>query len=151
MEITRKDKLFSVSKINFADRNPHAQGGQSRTPVPTKEKMRAGRRARDKIRVLPTAVGGTKSPSGGIGGSSVAPHLHRKSLREVRSEFSWTAAFAEGRSNGTLAHFFFGTFFFCAKKKVHDPPLQREIVRGRKYGETSPLRPASGAAYCPKT
>ena len=49
----------------------------ARTEIPThkadsrgrlslqKKKMRAGRRARDGDRVLPTAVGGTKSPSGG--------------------------------------------------------------------------------------
>ena len=102
----RKDELFSVSKMNFTDRNPHAQGGQSRTPVPTKEKMRAERRARDGDRVLPTAVGGEKSVIGGICNPSVAPHLHRKSLREVRSEFPWTADGASGRSSGRFANFF---------------------------------------------
>ena len=89
--------------------------------------------------------------NGGIHDPSVAPHLNRQFLREAMSEFFWTVAYACVRSTCKVAHFFFGTFFFCAKKKVHDPPLQREIVRERKYGEISPLRPASGAAYCPKT
>ena len=89
-----------------ADGNSHAQGGQSRTPVPTKEKMRAGRSARDEIQVLLYALRGEKSPIGGICNPSVAPHLNRKPLREVRSEFSLSVIGAAGRSSGTLANFF---------------------------------------------
>ena len=127
-KFVRKDELFSVSKMNFANRSPHAQ-------APSVPIRRAGRRARDRIQVLLYALRGEKSPIGGICNPSVAPLLHRKSLREVRSEFSWTAAFAEGRSNGTLAHFFFGTFFFCAKKKVHCPPAKGDCAqRGRLCG-----------------
>ena len=67
---------------------------------------RAGRRARDEIRVMLYALGGEKSPIGGICNSSGAAHLNRRFLREVRSEFFWTVACAGGRSRGTLANFF---------------------------------------------
>ena len=41
-EFVRKDELFSVSKINFTDRSPHAQ-------APSVPIRRAGRRARDEV------------------------------------------------------------------------------------------------------
>ena len=56
-----------------------------------KNKLRAARRARDEIQVLLYALGGEKSPIGGICNPSVAPHLNRKFVREVRSEFSRSA------------------------------------------------------------
>ena len=56
-----------------------------------KNKLRAGRRASDRIQVLLYALGGEKSVIGGIHDPSVAPHLNRKFVREVRSEFLWMA------------------------------------------------------------
>ena len=103
-----------------ADGNPHAQ-------APSVPIRRAGRRARDKVRVLLYALGGEKSVIGGIHDPSVAPHLNRKFVREVRSEFLWTVARASRRSNRRFAHFFFGTFFFCVKKKVHCPPCKGRL------------------------
>ena len=101
-----------------------------------KNKLRAGRRASDRIQVLLYALRGEKSPIGGICNPSVAPHLHRKFVREVRSEFLWTVDGAAGRSNRRFAHFFFGTFFFCVKKKVHCPPKgEMGVVRGGELRE----------------
>ena len=58
---------------------------------------------------LSSVLGGEKSPSGRICNPSVAPHLNRKPLREVRLEFSLTVVYAcvlwrshQRRSNGTL-------------------------------------------------
>ena len=122
-------RLWGRVAMRRADGSSHAQGGQSRTPVPTKNKLRAGRRASDRIQVLLYALGGEKSVMGGICNPSVAPHLNRKFVREVRSEFLWAAARASRRSNRRFAHFFFGTFFFCAKKKVHCPPAKGDCAR----------------------
>ena len=101
-----------------------------------KNKLRAGCRASDRIQVLLYALRGEKSVIGGISNPSVAPHLHRKFVREVRSEFLWTVDGAAGRSNRRFAHFFFGTFFFCVKKKVHCPPKgEMGFVRGGELRE----------------
>ena len=101
-----------------------------------KNKLRAGRSARDRIQILLYALGGEKSVIGGICNPSVAPHLRRKSLREVRSEFSRSADGAAGRSNRRFAHFFFGIFFLLialgnewVTEKSALSPLQREFVR----------------------
>ena len=73
----------------YADGNSHAQ-------APSVPIRRAGRSARDRIQVLLHALRGEKSPIGGIGNPSEAPHLHRKSLREVRLAF-----FLDGRWSGS--------------------------------------------------
>ena len=108
-----------------------------------RKKMRAGRRARDEIWVLPAALRGEKSVIGGICNSSEAPHLHRKSLREVRSEFLWTVARASGDRTAGSPTSFLALFSFWERKKCI-VPLQREIVRGREVvgnlGAVSPLR-----------
>ena len=101
---------------------PHAQ-------APSVPIRRAGRRASDIIQILLYALRGEKSVIGGICNPSVAPHFNRWLVREVRSEFLWTADGASGRSNRRFAHFFFGTFFFCAKKKVHCPPAKGDCAR----------------------
>ena len=113
-----------------AEGSPHAQGGQSGTPVPTKEnELHAGRSARDEIQVLLYALRGEKSPIGGICNPSVAPHLHRKSLREVRSEFSWTVAFASEAVQRHVGTLLFWNFFLLCKEKSALSLLQREVVR----------------------
>ena len=108
-----------------------------------------GRRARDEVRVLPYALGGEKSVNGGIYGPSVAPHLNRKPLREVRSEFSWTAdgaAYSDacgrgGRAARSFASF--GTFLSNKEKFINPFPRgEREIARTgvwwRFWSNTSP-------------
>ncbi len=144
MEFVRKDELFSVSKMNFANRNPHAQ-------APSVPIRRAGRRARDEIRVLPTAIGGEKSPSGGIGGSSVAPLLHRKSLREVRLSFSLAGRWCVGTL--TLAaeaverharQLLFWNFFLFGKEKSALSPC-----KGRLCADGSSCGVAGGASPSP--
>ena len=54
-EIVRKDELFSVSKMNFTDGNPHAQ-------APSVPIRRAGRRARDEDRVRTKRPSNLQSP-----------------------------------------------------------------------------------------
>ena len=114
MEVVRRGKF----REEQAPPLPWGNGVRARTEVPThkadsrgrlslqKNKLRAGRSARDEIRILPYALGGEKSVNGGIHGPSVAPHLNRRFLREVRSEFSLSVIGAAGRSSGTLANFF---------------------------------------------
>ena len=89
----------------------HRREKCSHAQAPSVPIRRAGRRASDEEPALPYALRGEKSVIGGTCNPSVAPHLHRWLVREVRSEFSWTVARASGRSNRRFAHFFFGTFF----------------------------------------
>ena len=93
-----------------------------------KKKMRAGRRARDEIWVLPAALRGEKSVIGGIGNPSEAPHLHRKFLREVRSEFLWTVDGASGRSSRRFVCFFCN-FSFKQRKVYKTPKGEMGFVR----------------------
>ena len=110
-------------------KNHHAQ-------APSVPIRRAGRRARDEARILPYALGGEKSPIGGICSPSVAPHLNRQFLREVRSEFSWTVDGAAGRSSGTLVTLTYTSVcsscnFSFKQRKVYKPIPERgmKIVR----------------------
>ena len=85
-----------------------------------------GRRARDEVRVLPYALGGEKSVNGGIYGPSVAPHLNRRFLREVRSEFSSSAmgaAYSDACGRGGRAARSFASFvtFLSNKEKLVKP------------------------------
>ena len=82
------------------------RGGKLPRQAPSVPIRRAGRRARDEARVMLYELGGEKSSIGGICNPSGAAHLNRRFLREVRSEFFWTAACAWVRSSGTLANFF---------------------------------------------
>ena len=102
-------------------KNPHAQ-------APSVPMRRAGRRARDEARVLPYVPRGEKSVNGGIHDPSVAPHLHRKFLREVRSEFSWTVDGAAEQSSGTLVTLTYTSVcsscnFFFKQRKVYKTPF----------------------------
>ena len=123
----------------------------ARTEIPTHKPRLCPYGARGAGRVMRFGVclyapRGEKSVIGGTCNSSVAPHLHRKFVREVRSEFSWTAAFAEGRSTCKVANFFFGTFFFLGKKKVHCHPAKGDCAqRGVRWKNTSS---ASQAKFC---
>ena len=62
-------------------------GGKLPRQAPSVPIRRAGRRAREVVRVMLYALGGEKSPIGGICNSSGAAHLNRRFLREVRSSF----------------------------------------------------------------
>ena len=128
-----------------ADGSPHAQ-------APSVPIRRAGRRARDKIWVLPTALGGEKSPSGRITGPSVAPHLRRKFVREVRSEFSWTAAFASEAIEPQVRQLLFVTFSFWERKKCIVPREGKwsSCAEGRLcgiYGSSKPLPYRGGMEF----
>ena len=109
-----KPPPYDVESIPCEDKSPHAQASS----VPMR---RAGRRARDEAWALPHALGGEKSPIGGIGTLSVAPHLNRQFLREVRSEFSLSVIGAAGRSSGTLVCFFWN--FSFKQRKVSKTPF----------------------------
>ena len=121
-----KPPPYDVKSIPCEDKSPHAQ-------APSVPMRRAGRRARDEARILPYALGGEKSVNGGIGTPSVAPHLHRKPLREVRSEFSWTAdgaAYSDACGRGGRAARSFASFvtFLSNKEKFIKPfPIGKMI------------------------
>ena len=93
--------------------------GSSHAQAPSVPIRRAGRSARDEIQVLLYAFSGEKSVIGGTCNPSVAPHLHRWLVREVRSEFSQSVARASGRSSGTLVCFFCN--FSFKQRKVYNP------------------------------
>ena len=119
------------------DGSSHAQGGQSRTPVPTKNKLRAGRRASDRIQVLLYALGGEKSVMGGICNPSVAPHLNRKFVREVRSEFLWAADGACKRSTCKVVTLTYTSVcsscnFSFKQRKVYKTPERGHGFRARR-------------------
>ena len=98
-------------------KNHHAQ-------APSVPIRRAGRRARDKDQVLPYALGGDKSVIGGIHDPSVAPHLNRQFLREVRLSFffvgNWSGRAVERHARYTDVHVsvFFLELFFQTKKSL---------------------------------
>ena len=79
---------------------------------------RAGRRARDVVRIMLYALGGEKSPIGGICNSFGAPHLNRRFLREVRSPFffigNWSGRAVERHARQLL----FVTFSFWERKSL---------------------------------
>ena len=103
----------------------------ARTEIPThkadsrgrlslqKNKLRAGRRARERDQVLLYVLRGEKSVIGGTSSPSVAPHLNRWLVREVRSEFSQSVARASGRSTCKVVCFFCN--FSFKQRKVNNP------------------------------
>ena len=115
--------------------------GDSHAQAPSVPIRRAARRARDEIQALPYALRGEKSPIGGICNFSVAPHLHRKSLREVRLAFfldgRWSgsaltqASEAIQRHVGTLLFWHF--FLLCKEKSALSPERGMEIVRRGEF------------------
>ena len=101
-----------------------------------KNKLRAARRARDEIQVLLYALGGEKSPIGGICSPSVAPHLHRRLVREVRSEFLWAVASACKRSTCKVVTLTYTSVcsscnFSFKQRKVNNPPERGNGFRAR--------------------
>ena len=103
---------YGVGCFLCADGSSHAQ-------APSVPIRRAGRSARDEAWGLPYALGGEKSVIGGTSSPSVAPHLHRKFVREVRSEFWGTVARASGRSTCKVVCFFCN--FSFKQRKVNNP------------------------------
>ena len=111
--------------ILCTDRSSHAQ-------APSVPIRRAGRRARERDQVLFYVLRGEKSVIGGTCNFSVAPHLHRKFVREVRLEFSWTVARASGRSTCKVVCFF--SNFSFKQRKVYKPPTgEKDFVRRREF------------------
>ena len=97
-----------------------------------KNKLRAGCRVSDRIQVLLYALRGEKSVIGGTCNPSVAPHLNRKFVREVRAEFLWTVARASGRSNRRFVCFFCN--FSFKQRKVYKTPRKGKEFRAQRGG-----------------